>query len=249
MSNRTLQTDSLTSMLNLCRQVIPYLDGKFETLDSTFLTTVEDDQWLQGNHYDQATIIALRNDLKRLFPDAGEAYYQARVWHLLCWQPIYIAFISIYGLQRLPDFSQFKQQRQHNAIIGFTFQSEQMVSGTPQQLIAQTKLHLAPLIEHYRVQLDNVERCRPGYADRFVADLIFGNLLKVKALVSDFSGQDILSHATLWVEAMGLPQKLLETLTSNPDNSIEFVRSSCCLADKIDEELCANCPKIHKNKQ
>lgn len=249
MSNLAQQTDSLTSMFNLCRQVIPYLDGKFEALDSPMSLTTQAQQWLNGNHYDQATIHALQNDLKQHIPKAGNAYYQARTWHLLCWQPIYIAFISIYGLQKLPDFSCFKQQRQHNAIVGFVFQNNKMLTGSTEQLIAQAGTQLAPLIEHYRKQLDHVERCRPGYAHRFVADLIFGNLLKVKELIGDFSEQDIILHAQLWVEAMGLPRKLLASLKCENDNKINFIRSSCCLADKINEELCANCPKLHKKKQ
>lgn len=249
MSNLAKKPDSLTSMFNLCKQVIPYLEGKFEDVDSSLLMTLEDDQWLKGNHYDQATIRALQNDLKHHLPNAGNAYYQARTWHLLCWQPIYIAFISIYGLQKLPDFSCFKQQRQHNAIIGYVFQNNTMLAGDIKQLIVQAGSQLAPLIEHYRIQLDHIERCRPGYAHRFVADLIFGNLLKVKELVTGFNDQDILLHAQLWVDAMGLPHKLLDSLKPRHDKTIDFIRSSCCLADKINENLCADCPKVHKNKQ
>lgn len=247
MSNLTQQTDSLTSMFNLCRQVIPYLDGQFEALSNP-LTLTSQGQWLSGEHYDQSTIHALQDDLKQHLPNAGKAYYKARTWHLLCWQPIYIAFISIYGLQQLPDFSSFKQRRQHNAIVGFIFNNNKMLAGKTEQLIAHAGSQLAPLIEHYRMQLDSIDRCRPGYANRFVADLIFGNLLKVEALVSGFNQQDILLHAKLWINAMGLPDKLLSSFKCTQDNTIDFVRSSCCLADKINENLCVDCPKLHKNR-
>ena len=78
---------------------------------------------------------------------------------------------------------------------------------------------------------------------------LFGNLLKIKELIGDFSEQDIILHAQLWVEAMRLPRQLLASLKCENDNKINFIRSSCCLADKINEELCANCPKLHKKKQ
>jgi len=250
MYHSTLQHDALTPMFDLCRHVISYLDGKLEdpvaVTEHNQLPKKQNIDWLIGEQQDLFTIQALIDDLEKSNPDAGHSYFKARTWHLLCWQPIYIAFISIYGLKQLPDFTCFKQQRQHNAIVGFTFHSDKIANGQAEQLIPLAASQLAPLLEHYRTQLDSLQRCRPGYSGRFIADLILGNLLKVKNLVPDFSDQDVLKHAQLWIKAMGLPEKLLKSLKVKDGQTIDFVRTSCCLAYKVNSKLCSTCPKAHK---
>lgn len=246
MTYSTQNTDQLTSILNLCRQVTPYLNGKFEATHQYSESEQQTMQWLIGEAQDKLTIQALIADLKQQYPDAGSAYFKARSWHLLYWQPLYITFISIYGLKKLPDFTDFKQQRQHNAIVGFIFQSNKIASAETQQLIPLAATQLKPLFEHYRMQLDSLQRCRPGYAGRFIADLILENLLKVKSLITDFSDQDVLHHARLWIKAMDLPEKLIDSLIIKKDAPIQLIRTSCCLAYKVNEKLCSTCPKAHK---
>ncbi|TEW54656.1 siderophore ferric iron reductase [Psychromonas sp. RZ22] len=245
---------NLTPILDLCRHAIPYLDGKFESDEMTLINNTSDinelessADWLIGNDRDRLTIQALRNDLEGEFPKAGHAYFIARSWQLLCWQPINIAFISIYGLKQLPDFSSFKQQRQHNSIFGFTFKSNAIATGEVEQLIPLASAQLQPLFEHYRVQLDSLWRCRPGYVQRFIVDWILSNLLKVRHLLPEFNDQNILDHARLWVKGMGLPEKHIKSsLVIKEQSPISHIRSSCCLAYKVNDRLCSNCPKLHK---
>jgi len=238
-------TDELSAILDSCRQVIPYLDGKLEAPQAQQNLHTH---WLTGDQQDKFTIDALKQDLQQLYPKAGNAYYQARLWHLLCWQPIYIAFISIYTLKKLPDFSGFKQQRQHNAIIGFTLQSERVISGETEQLIKLAAEQIKPILEHYRVMLNTLQRSSIHYTARFNADLILGNLLKVQQFDKRFSEQDVLAHAALWLNYFSLPDKLINTLIVNNEQPIKLIRTSCCQADKINEQLCVDCPKLHKTK-
>jgi len=247
MMNSIQAPHSLNPILDLCRQFIPYLDGCFEDPVASSQQQINSNQWLTGRPCDQSTIQALIDDLKSQHPDAGHAYIQARTWHLLCWQPIYIAFISIYGLQRLPDFNHFKQQRQHNAIIGFKFESAEITVDKEEQLISPAAKQLKPLFAHYREQLDSVQRCRPHYANRFVADLILGTLIKVKDVNVHFTDQKILQHAQLWLKHMGLSSTFINSLKIKHNQPISFVRTSCCLADKVNQSLCSDCPKVHKN--
>lgn len=244
-THTTKNADALTSMLDLCRQVIPYLNGKFEAPQQQQILN-NNNEWLTGQAQDYQTIQALKADLQKQNPDAGSAYYQARLWHLLCWQPIYITFISVYGLKQLPDFTGFKQQRQHNAIIGFVFQSNSVSTGEIDQLITQAAKQLKPLIEHYRIQLNSLHRCPSGYAGRFIADSIMSNLLRVREFDADFNDQTILKHAKRWLNAFALPEKLVNSLQTNTEKPIKLIRTSCCLADRINEKLCADCPKANK---
>ncbi|PKG38870.1 siderophore ferric iron reductase [Psychromonas sp. Urea-02u-13] len=247
MTDTSKNAHELTSILDLCREVIPYLDGKIEKNSPSPLSQQINNKWLIGHAQDYLTIQALRDDLTKQHPNAGDDYLKARTWHLLCWQPIYITFISIYGLQRLPDFTGFKQQRQHNAIVGFIFQRDELTAGSTEQLIPLAAIQLKVLFEHYRTQFDSLERCRPGYAGRFIADLILGNLLKVKEINPNFNDQSVLSDAALWLNSMDLPEKLINSLTIKENQPINFIRTSCCLADKINKKLCTDCPKAHKN--
>jgi siderophore ferric iron reductase len=240
------QPQPLTPMLDLCRQVIPYLDGKFEQVKATLSAYSSTDEWLIGQPQDAATIQALIHDLKLQYPEAGQAYYLARAWQLLCWQPIYIAFISLYGLKQLPDFSHFQQHRQHRSIVGFIFTNNRVVTDDIEKLIPLAAAQLSTLLAHYRHHLDELYRCRPGFANGFTADVIIDNLLKVKQFIPGFDEQQLKQHAQWWFQGMGLPQKLMGSLIEDNNMPITVIRNSCCLAYKIDKGLCENCPKQHK---
>lgn len=255
MSNSIQHDNALTPMFELCRQVSPYLNGKLQTgSDHT-----SEQNWIEGSTNDVTVIQRLYYALQKTSPDAGSAYWMTRSWDLLCWQPIYIAFIAIYGLKQLPDFSQFKQRFQHNAIFGFAFQSDTIYHATISStatspldtveiLIAQAGAQLKPLLAYYREQLDAVIRCRPGYVKRLLTDLILDSLLKVRDIIPDFSDQDVQHHAQLWLHAFDIPTNIQHSLIVNEKRPISHIRTSCCLTDKAGNELCANCPKKHKSK-
>jgi len=243
MINTNNNPDTLTQMLDLCRQVYPYLDGQYQAENNDNLIHFNQPIWLNGTAEDRFTIEQVYQDIKQSAPEADHAYYLTRTWDLLCWQPVYVAFIAIYGLQQLPDFSHFKQQRQHHSITGFTFQSSAMTSAKPEQLIALAAKQLSQLLEHYRYHLDNLYRCRPGYVKHLLADLIIGNLVKVEQYVPHFSIADLQHHTQLWLNAFGLPEKLKNTIEIANNQSVIHTRQSCCLTYKANNNLCENCPK------
>jgi len=229
-------------MFALCRQISPYLNGQLESDNSD---TFEQD-WIKGS--DGRVIERLYTALQQTSPEAGSAYWMTRSWDLLCWQPIYIAFISIYGLQQLPDFSQFKQRFQHNSVFGFAFHSEQLCHGTAEVLIAQAGVQLSSLLNDYRQQLNRLVRCRPGYVKRLLSDLILDSLLKVRDNVAEFSDQDVQHHAQLWLHALDISTNIQHALIVTDTLPITHARSSCCLTYKANNDLCPNCPKKDKLK-
>jgi len=235
-------SNNTPTMFDLCRQVTPYLDGKFQQ----FTTLLDEKNWLVGNRQDYHTIQSIYQQLQLDFPDAGNAYWMTRTWDLLCWQPVYIAFIAIYGLQQLPDFSQFKQQYQHHSVMGFVFQSDTMMQGEVATLIPLAASQLSPLLEHYRTQLDTFSRCRPGYVKRLLADLVLDSLIKVRHAVEGFSDDDVQQHAQLWLSALNLPKHAFVIEKNKP---MIHIRTSCCLTYKANNSLCANCPKANKSNQ
>lgn len=236
--------DTLSALFKLCKQVNPYLDGKVEL--ESMSSGQQSKSWLVGNEHDRASIQALNNDLRANSPDAGDVYYITRSWDLLCWQPMTIAFVAIYGLKQLPDFKKFKQRKQHNSVYGFVFQNGAMIEGEVELLIQHACKQLKPLFEHYRRHLNSLQRCRTGYVKRLLADLVLDNLLKVSQLIKNFNHQDLQRHTDLWFNAMELPQKQMQSLIINKEQQITHIRSSCCLTYKVNNDLCANCPKRHK---
>lgn len=244
------QQNNLTPLFDLCKQVIPYLDGKFQTTnrytEQSLSSNSSTKEWLFGDEQDGLIIQALIDDLHKIYPDAGKTYYMTRTWELVCWQPMYISFIAIYGLKQLPDFSHFKQKHHHDSIYGFIFESEQLTTASVEKLISLATKQLQNLFEHYRLHLDSLIRCRPGYTNRLTADLILSILIKISDFVPDFSHQDVLHHAQLWLKEMALPLHLANTLVINDKLITTHARTSCCLTYKANNDTCINCPKKHR---
>ena len=246
------QQNNLTPLFDLCRQAFPYLDGKIETENSSQvapLPSLDNQQnltWLIGSEQDGLIIKSLLQDLRQLSPDAGKTYYMTRTWELLCWQPMYISFIAIYGLKRLPDFFTFKQKYQHKSVYNFAFDSDQFSEAATEQLVSIASKQLKVLFEHYREQLNSLTPCRQGYTNRLTADLILSLLIKVSEFVPGFSYQNLLQHAQLWLKAMELPLHLANTLVINDKQIVIHARTSCCLTYKANNDTCINCPKKHR---
>jgi siderophore ferric iron reductase len=237
------QQQNLTSLFNLCREVIPYLDGKLDVINDSPLTSIN---WLLGNQQDRLTIEALTQDLQQHYPTAGSAYYMTRTWELLCWQPMYITFIAIYGLKQLPDLTHFKQKHQHNSIHGFSFNIHSFTSADTEQLIQLASHQLSTLLEHYRTQLDSLIPCRKSYTQRLTADLILSIMTKLPHFINDFNHQDMIRHVQIWLKAMELPQHLTDRILIDDQQLITHIRSTCCLTYKINNAICSNCPKAQR---
>lgn len=249
------QQNNLTPLFDLCRQAFPYLDGKLEIENGSQvvpLPSLDNQQnltWLLGTEQDGLIIKSLLQDLHQLSPDAGKTYYMTRAWELLCWQPMYISFIAIYGLKKLPDYSHFKQKYQHSSVYQFAFNDDYFLEAPIDQLITTASQQLKVLFEHYRQQLDLLTPCRLGYTNRLTADLILSILIKVSELTPDFNQENAIQHAQIWLKAMGLPLHLINTLQLNKHGMLTHARTSCCLTYKANNDTCLNCPKKHRLQQ
>jgi len=237
------QPHSLTPLFDLCRQVIPYLDGKCL---SPSLNHEAPKNWLIGEAQDKLIITNLFNELKTQYPEAGQRYYMTRTWELLCWQPMYVSFIAIYGLQGRVDLSSFQQPHQDHSIYTFYLADHPLETGEIQPLIIKAAAQLNQLFEHYRHNLDTFVRTRPGYVKRLNADLILAILMKLPTLLPHFSQQDVFEHARLWLQAMHMPPHLVNSLSIDTQQVLQHVRSSCCLTYKANNAPCENCPKRDK---
>ncbi len=228
------------------RQITPYLHGQLKP----FNPEETDSNWVQINGTSGETIRALYENLKTEHPEAGSAYWLTRTWTLLCWQPIYVAFVAIYACRGLPLLSQMAQNVQPTFVSGYQFNSDRYIEGSEQQLIEQAGNQLATLFEYFRSEMSLWTRIRPGFTAHLFADGVLACLVKLHKQQPRLSGNYLLEQARLWLSACGLPAKLSNTLTYDPtSHQLSLVRTSCCLVYKCQgRKLCNNCPRHPDNK-
>lgn len=228
------------------RQITPYLDGKVVLSSAPNQTDL-----LYFEQPCSDTIQKLYEELKRAHPEAGAAYWLTRTWTLLCWQPIYVAFVAIYACRGLPELRSIGQTVQTNFISGFQFADTGYREGKREQLINAAGEQLKQLFDFYRDEMNQWVRVRPGFTNHLFADGVLACLVKLSQLTPELTRDEIRAHAKLWLNACGLPEKLAASLKSgHDDNSLKLIRTSCCLVYKCQgRKLCADCPRHPDNKQ
>ena len=231
-----------------CLGVSSYLSGSINADDTCH--PEKQTLLLNGTAQDVESIAYLYDSLKTAFPEAGQAYWITRSWDLLCWQPLAIAFIAVYQCQQVPTFMGFTQQVRLQMVSGFSFASSELLIGKETKLIKQVGKQLKLLFESYRLHLNELVRCRPGFANRLLADNLMAQLVLLKKQKPQMDNALIIEHAQYWFEVLALDNRLIASLHGY-ENSIELKRSSCCLAYKIPAgKFCDNCPKqLQKSKE
>lgn len=229
------------------QQVTPYLAGKVESLP----VDLQSERLIHISQPCSEQIEQLYLSLKSAHPEAGSAYWLTRTWTLLCWQPVYVAFISIYACQGLPHLTQMAQQVQERFIGGFQFEEDEVRTGTSEALIELAGRELMVLFDHYRQEMNQWTRIRPGFTKHLIADGILGSIVRLHQFAPDLSHDYLRQQAQLWLKACNLPDKLVATLHSDQqDGHLKLVRTSCCLVYKCaGRELCSDCPRHPENKK
>lgn len=248
MSQFTPSDNSLEPLFTACKSVSELLAGSLTTNANQNLTH---HLRVTGLPQDIQSISYLYDSLMLAQPDAGQAYWITRSWNLLCWQPLYIGLIAVYQCHQAPSFSGFTQQIRPHSVSGFTLSENDIETGTIASLIATVGQRIAVLFEHYQACLNEVVRCRPNFAKRLLADNLMVQFVRLQTLFPQFTSPLILEHAQWWFTALDLPNRLIDSLSVQEDNTLKLQRTSCCLAYKISTgTLCDNCPKSHsKHRQ
>ncbi|NVD08557.1 siderophore ferric iron reductase [Vibrio sp. JPW-9-11-11] len=227
------------------RHVTPYLDGQLSPRTPAVTPLI------QLGSPSSETIQSLYRELQLAHPEAGAAYWLTRTWTLLCWQPIYVAFVSIYACHGLPKLSSMAQSVQPRFISGFHFDSLTYTQDSQQVLITQAGSELIALFDYFREQIAQWTRIRPGFTQHLFADAILGCVVKLHHFYPHLGGEFLLQHAKRWLRACHLPEKHLHSLRYDSDtHRLTLVRTSCCLVYKCEgRKLCQNCPRHPDNKR
>lgn len=194
----------------------------------------------------QEILTAIYYQIQQKFPEAGNAYWLSRTWSLLTWQPIYLSFLSIYGLKSLPEIEALTQvwRPELNFVAGFGLNGADFYSDSASALIGMAASQLQPLFESYRKQLNENIRIRPGYTNQLLADSLISCLLRFQ-LYLGLTTEQIPQHAKMWLDAFQLSTKPLDKIQLNSQtNQWDYVRTSCCMAYRCaNGSLCSDCPK------
>ncbi|MGF1743165.1 siderophore ferric iron reductase [Vibrio profundum] len=208
---------------------------------------------ISGANENVQVVSDLFYELGQCSPEAGNAYYLTRTWDLLCWQPIYLAFIAVYQCRGLPDLGTIVQHVEPTYTSGFYFSNETLLTGEAEWLITQAGRALSQLFTQYRDQMNQWIRIRPGFTRHLFADAILQQIVKYQSIINETCStgkkgdeMGVLQHAKLWLEACELPLKQLDNLRSDSNTgNLTLVRTSCCLAYKCSGvSLCDDCPRL-----
>lgn len=239
---------SIEQVFQSAEQLSPYLKGYRCGASPEGKTLL-----IPGANENVQVISDLFHELGEYSPEAGNAYYLTRTWDLLCWQPIYLAFIAIYQCRGLLDLFSIVQHVEPTYTSAFYFANEAVLTGEEEWLIMQAGRALSQLFAQYREQMNQQIRIRPGFTRHLFADAILQQIVKYQSIINEIcnpckKGGEIgaLQHAKLWLEACDLPLKQLDNLRCDSNTGhLTLVRTSCCLAYKCrDVSLCEDCPRL-----
>ncbi|MCZ4307508.1 MULTISPECIES: siderophore ferric iron reductase [Vibrio] len=225
------------------KQVSPYLSGSFGAHNNKSIAVTN-----ENSHKELKRVY---DGLSQSHPEAGKAYWLTRTWDLVCWQPIYVTFISIYGLHSLPDIKNIGQFRYKEFITGYRFFNGDHQHGSPEELIPDAGEAILALTEFYRSQISEWTRIRPGFTNHLLADLLLGSLIKLQQHEPSLTNDYIIAQAKLWLEACQLSENHLDSLkVDSSSGMLKLIRISCCLVYKCDSrKYCDNCPRHPDNKK
>ncbi len=223
-------------------EITPYLSGELGKVS------------VDAIHIDNditPSIQQLYLQLSEAYPEAGKAYWLTRTWELLCWQPIYIAFISIYRFNSLPNLYGMAQYVQSGFVAGYRFEDDSLVKGEQKKLIQEAGAQIKALFHYYQTKMNQWIRIRPGFTHQLMSDGILACLTKLQEHFPELSNEMIREHAILWLQAVELDVCNVESLQESALNQpLKMVRKTCCLSYKCEgRKLCDNCPKLAKKRR
>ncbi|WCE28859.1 siderophore ferric iron reductase [Vibrio sp. SCSIO 43137] len=223
------------------KQITPYLKGSYGALHSDCIAI--------GHPNSANQLEQVYKGVAKAEPNAGKAYWLTRTWDLVCWQPVYVSFIAIYGLKSLPDMGSIGQYRFGSYIAGYRFPDGAHRHGEPEELIPHAARALMALMDFYRQQINEWSRIRPGFTRHLFADLLLGCLVKLQQHDTSLSNEYIRRQARLWLMECDLPLYHLDCLAEDgKSGQLKLTRISCCLAYKCEKgNYCDDCPKAGKS--
>lgn len=247
----------LEHLFEKSKACISVMEGR--KLDTASLTN----ESLLSMHSTEGFLANMHQALSKAHPEAGAPYWRVRSWGLSCWQPIYLALICVYHLQLVPkSLSRLHQNQQGAYIAGYALPNGEhqadWLSGEHNQLIKHAAAQLKALFdafqdEHIKQFGGRKVLYQALLADQFMMSMLVAQQIAFHDVEEKPSIEEneraIKEEYTLWAKALDLPLTPIEQM-HHENAALTFTRRSCCLHFRRDDgDLCAECPRLKKNKE
>lgn len=225
-----------------CKHVTPLLDGKVSVPECEQLLPQQTEQ-------NRRLLSALYQRLSEQHTSAGNGYWITRTWDLVCWQPMFVAFVAVYACRGVPRFDSMAQTVDGYWVAGFSFQTQAHQHGELPKLISLAGRTLSALFEVYRQDIESFTRIRPGFTQSLMSDALLNCLVKLSHFEPTLTLEEAKTHAELWLSAFQLRPRAAQQLYLDDDGALNMHRISCCQVYKCESgSYCDNCPKRARSR-
>jgi siderophore ferric iron reductase len=227
---------SMDALFELARRQTPLLDGRMEPWSVGYL---------DGSDADAGVIAALVRVTAEAHQTAGPAYWAARAWSMLIWQPCVLAILAVHDLDRALAVDRMQQRVDGTLVAGYRFCDTAI--GTTDDPLTATAQALSSLTDTLFWRLSGIIKIKRIYAERLLADRLLGVMLAHPSFANSEDAVSLLSAKRRWLDAMGLEGASDIALKTSEDGRLrpQLVRKACCLHYRTEPgALCASCPKL-----
>ncbi|VVT03176.1 conserved hypothetical protein [Rhizobium sp. EC-SD404] len=230
-------------LLERARLQTPLLDGKIERWSAGYL---------DGSDADAGLIATLVRETAQAHQAAGPAYWAARSWSMLVWQPCILAVLAVHDLKCGLSVDRMQQRIDGTLVAGYRFCDNALSESAPDDALSTTAQSLTDLTDTLFWRLSGIIKIKRVYAERLLADRLLGVLLAHPAFAGDDRGLSLLAAKQRWLAAMHLDGASDIALATDIDGrcSPQLVRKACCLHYRTEPgQLCASCPKLTEKRR
>ncbi|MBX2858090.1 MAG: siderophore ferric iron reductase [Cellvibrionaceae bacterium] len=182
-------------------------------------------------------------------PEAGPAYWAARVWSLLIWQPVYVLLLAVHGCGHGLNLRGFYQYYHQGSVAGFSLQHPEQIPTAPTcetQLIHSAAQQLQAHYQWLLAQCQGVFNLRRKLATRLTADTLLSGLIRLPVVQPARKNSELERLASQWLDALGWEGEsaLISIPLENALPALALNRKSCCFEYcRADGTRCSTCPK------
>ncbi|UYN99242.1 MAG: siderophore ferric iron reductase [Devosia sp.] len=184
--------------------------------------------------------------IRLAFPDAGEAYYAARLWNNLTWQPAYLAVLSVHLHGAVPDLTRLAQARQNFDVDGYRLPAGPQFRDDFPAMITHAGAGLRRVADALLDEVNDHVPLKPLPARRLLADRLLMIILRLPDYRPGTTMAEQHELASAWLEAAGLAGLgRLETVEVPGCEPVVILdRKGCCLDYlAMPDAYCASCPR------
>lgn len=227
---------SMDALFERARRQTPLLDGRMEPWSVGYL---------DGSDADSGIIADLVRVTAQAHQAAGPAYWAARSWSMLVWQPCVLAVLAVHDLDRALAIDRMQQRVDGTLVAGYRFCDPAL--GTANDPLTLTAQALSSLTDTLFWRLSGIIKIKRVYAERLLADRLLGVLLSRSSVANGRDAVTLLASKARWLSAMGLEgaSDIALKISEDGEPRPQLVRKACCLHYRTEPgALCASCPKL-----